>query len=172
MADEAKGAVVWKNWSAICRERNVLLRLLLGTVTDVPLLRRLRVAFPECFQDTPPERSGPFPLPMIREIADRWAAREGRDRSGTDEALTAELGFPLAFCASADSEYYKQGETLLMPPELTAQHKALYEELRHSCGFPWVLRTVQVLGASYYVGWMSGEGDCYLYPCAVVDASA
>jgi hypothetical protein len=168
--------MLYKNWPEICRIENLHFRLAVSLSTDPEFLGKLAQAFPNLFQETKPEKDGPFPLSYLREVGNNYCAVDGQDRSCIDNAMDR-IGFPCVLLVK-DPEQYDEGTVLAMPPGWYENDFPILKDQYERGSFPFDLYSLKIDEEEetiYYLGLVDDDNNLpavYLYPAALVDENA
>ncbi|MEK7133723.1 MAG: hypothetical protein AAB804_01490 [Patescibacteria group bacterium] len=174
---------MYKNWKAICAVRNPHLKRLIITANEKEL-GRLAQGFPELFLEKEQEHSGPFPLSLLRKVADDLKAKCFRpDRHPNDVWGDIIPGLPLALGEiGLDSEWcvHPEGNESgvfgenphMMSDELIRNYRKLYKGYRRDMVFPWGLRIVHWEEVPYFLGDFDHLKCFLVYPAAMVDLNS
>ena len=165
--------MLYKNWPAICQIGNLHFRLAVALATDEEFLSKIAQVFPNLFTETKPEHPGPFPLSYLREVASRYCAVDGQDRSCIDEPMN-QIGMPHVLLVN-DPDGWDEG-SVLTAPGWFEKHLDMFREEYERGSFPFDLYRVQINdeGTIYYLG-LVNHGDngidphIYLFPVDLVD---
>lgn len=163
---------LYKNWKGICQLNDTNFKLWVSLCNNWGLLNKLAAGFPELFTQDKPEYEGPFPLSVVRRVADSEDPN-GDNPSNWDELLRDVLGLPWFTCAPVGS-----GKDFIpMPMEIIEKMENGEIPLighRRKPSFPETLERITIGGIEYYIGfnWWGTEVELQLYPCALIDENA
>lgn len=136
-----------KNWSAICKIANPLFRLAVAMMDEPQPLAKLAIGFPELFSDEP-EREGPFPVSVIRNLQERLSTEEW----GTECAMVdRELNWGKAMRHLSIPEiYFDEGK---VPNDIIQQ--LMGQTI--ACGMKVVYNGIDMVVTQCNVAWTFGK---------------